>query len=41
MGNTLSQNRFILLKLFHNYNFWLHASSYIVKIGWRTTAYMM
>ena len=41
MGTTLSQTRCILLKLFHNYNFWLHASSYIDKIGWKTSGYMM
>ena len=41
MGTTLSQTRFILLKLFHKTQFWLHASGYIDKIGWMTTGYMM
>ena len=41
MGITISQTRFILLKLFHKTQFWLHASGYIDKIGWKTTGYMM
>ena len=41
MGITISQTRFILLKLFHKTPFWLHASDYIDKIGWKTTGYMM
>ena len=41
MGRTISQTRFILLKLFHKTHFWLHGSGYIDKIGWKTTGYMM
>ena len=41
MGNTLSQTPFILLKLFHKTQFWLHESGYIDKTGWNTTGYMM
>ena len=41
MGTAQSQTRFILLKLFHITQFWLHASGYIDKIGWKTTGCMM
>ena len=41
MGITIRQTRCTLLKLFHITQFWLHASGYIDKIGWKTTAYMM
>ena len=41
MGTTLSQTRFILLKLFHITQFRLQATGYIDKIGWKTTGCMM
>ena len=40
-GTSLIETRFTLLKLFHITQFWLHASGYIDKIGWKTTGYMM